>query len=101
MQTAKMRRGEWKRVVEYGTENMQKSKNHVVVNVCQGLRRGAVEISELIDDILTVVVEHLLELLCGYVSVTAGEVSSIWNWEQIISGDEFEFIHNFSPVPWN
>ena len=34
--------------------------------------------SELIDDVLAVDVEHLLELLCCYVIVTISDAISIW-----------------------
>ena len=37
-------------------------KDHVVINVCEGLRRGTgtIEIGEIVVDVLIEVVEHLL-----------------------------------------
>ena len=35
-------------------------KDHVVINDCEGIGHGGVEIGELLDDVLAIVDEHLL-----------------------------------------
>ena len=54
-------------------------KDHVVINDCEGIRHGSVEISELLDDVLAIVDKHLLKLLCGNVAMAGSEVNSVWN----------------------